>query len=102
MNSTNRLAICQILFSNSTIELVLTGTITMNLKQLRNQANKKAEEVAVELSIAVSTVRNWEQGKTTPKIRIDQFKTLCQLYNCSFDELYIAYTNSQKPVSATK
>lgn len=60
------------------------------MMELRKRADLKAEQVAVELDIAMSTVRNWEQGKTIPKLRIDQFVRLCQLYNCSLEELYEA------------
>lgn len=66
----------------------------MNIKSLRQRANLRAEEVAVQLGIAVSTIRNWEQGRTIPKLRLDQFDLLCQLYNCTIHELYLATQNS--------
>lgn len=59
----------------------------MNMKELRQKAGLRAEEVAVQLDIAVSTIRNWEQGRTMPKLRLDQFALLCRLYRCSLDEL---------------
>ena len=59
----------------------------MDMKELRQKAGLKAEEVAVRLDIAVSTVRNWEQGRTLPKMRVDQFSSLCKLYNCTIEEL---------------
>ena len=68
----------------------------MNLKELRHKANKRAEEVAVLLDISISTVRNWEQGRTIPKLRIDQFEKLCKIYNCSFELLVIATKNTAK------
>lgn len=71
----------------------------MDLKQLRRQAGKRAEEVAVSLEIAVSTIRNWEQGKTVPKMRIDQFEKLCTLYACSFEELCTAF-RQRSPVNS--
>nr|WP_238718341.1 helix-turn-helix transcriptional regulator [Petrachloros mirabilis] len=57
------------------------------MKELRQKAGLKAEEVAVKLDIAVSTVRNWEQGRTLPKMRVDQFAGLCKLYSCTIEEL---------------
>ncbi|MGL5922157.1 helix-turn-helix transcriptional regulator [Chroococcidiopsis sp.] len=60
------------------------------MMELRKKSGLKAEQVAVELDIAMSTVRNWEQGKTIPKLRIDQFVKLCQLYDCTLEELYKA------------
>jgi DNA-binding transcriptional regulator YiaG len=59
----------------------------MDMKELRQKSGLKAEEVAVKLDIAVSTVRNWEQGRTLPKMRVDQFSSLCKLYNCTIEEL---------------
>lgn len=58
-----------------------------NLKQLRQQAKLRAEEVAVALDVAVSSVRNWEQGRTVPKLRVDQMAALCRLYRCDIFEL---------------
>lgn len=62
----------------------------MTMKELRQNAGLRAEDVAVELSIAVSTVRNWEQGRTIPKLRVDQIEKLLILYRCSFEELVAA------------
>lgn len=59
----------------------------MDMKELRKSVGLKAEEVAVQLGISVSTVRNWEQGRTMPKLRLDQFCRLIKIYNCSPDEL---------------
>lgn len=59
----------------------------MDMKELRQKAGLRAEDVAVQLDIAVSTVRNWEQGRTIPKLRLDQFAQLCRLYKCSFEDL---------------
>ncbi len=57
------------------------------MKELRQRAGLRAEDVAVKLGIAMSTVRNWEQGRTIPKMRVDQFVLLCKLYHCSIEEL---------------
>jgi transcriptional regulator with XRE-family HTH domain len=59
----------------------------MDMKELRQKSGLKAEEVAVKIDIAVSTVRNWEQGRTLPKMRVDQFANLCKLYGCTIEEL---------------
>ena len=63
------------------------------LKQMRSSVNLTVEQVAVQLDIAISTVRNWEQGRTVPKMRLDQFVKLCQLYNCTLEELHEAVRN---------
>ena len=66
------------------------------MKKLRQKAGLKAEEVAVRLGIGVSTIRNWEQGRTIPKLRLDQFTDLCRLYQCSIEELNRAAKESTK------
>lgn len=68
----------------------------MNLKNLRHRANLGTYQVAQELRVAESSVRNWETGRTTPKMRIDQFYHLCELYGCSFDELHQAFLETEK------
>lgn len=52
--------------------------------------------MAVQLGIGVSTIRNWEQGRTIPKLRLNQFAELCKLYQCSIEELYLAAKESTK------
>jgi putative transcriptional regulator len=72
----------------------------MDMKQLRQAANLKAEEVALRVGVAISTVRNWEQGKTTPRLRADQFGILLSLYRCNFDELLEAIKQSQQTANS--
>ncbi|MBD2563875.1 transcriptional regulator [Nostoc sp. 'Peltigera membranacea cyanobiont' 213] len=66
----------------------------MNMKQLRERKGLRTVDVASRVGIAESTVRNWEYGKTIPKLRIDQFSELMKLYECSFDELMTAVKES--------
>ncbi|MFN6537928.1 MAG: hypothetical protein RM021_016355 [Nostoc sp. EkiNYC01] len=54
---------------------------------LRLRAGKRAEEIAVELGVAVSTVRNWDQLKTAPRMTPVGLQKLMRVYNCTFDEL---------------
>jgi len=72
----------------------------MNMKQLRQKVGLKAEIVAVQLGIGVSTIRNWEQGRTIPKLRLEQFVELCRLYQCSIEELYRAAKQSTREQGA--
>ena len=62
----------------------------MNMKELRERADSRAVEVAAEVGVALSTVRNWEQGRTLPKLRLDQYVKLLSLYNCTPEELLAA------------
>lgn len=59
----------------------------MNMKDLRLRSGKRAEEIAVELGVAVSTVRNWDQLVTVPRMTPLNLLKLMQAYNCSFEEL---------------
>lgn len=68
----------------------------MDMKQLRQRSGLRAEDIAVRLDIALSTVRNWEQGRTIPRLRIDQTALLCRLYNCTIDELEQSVNESFK------
>ncbi|MDJ0579066.1 helix-turn-helix transcriptional regulator [Crocosphaera sp.] len=59
----------------------------MNMKELRLRSGKRAEEVAVELDVAVSTIRNWEQLKNAPRMTPLKLQQLMDVYGCTFDEL---------------
>lgn len=59
----------------------------MNMRQLRERAKLRTVDVAYHLGVAESTVRNWESGRTAPKLTFAQIKQLMQLYNCSFEDL---------------
>ena len=75
----------------------------MDMKQLRLKAGLRAEEVAVQIGVAHSSIRNWEQGRTIPRLRVDQVALLCRIYQCSIDDLEQSvrasvenYENSEK------
>ena len=59
----------------------------MNMKDLRLRSGKRAEEIAVELGIAVSTVRNWDQLKTMPRMTPVNMQRLMDVYQCNLGEL---------------
>ena len=67
----------------------------MDMKELRKQSGLKAEEVAVKINVSVSTVRNWEQGRTSPTLSVEQFVLLCQLYQCDINKLHQASKQSE-------
>ncbi len=66
----------------------------MNMRQLRERAKLRTMDVAVALDVAESSVRNWERGRSVP--RLEQVKCLLKLYKCSFDELYDAIASVRK------
>lgn len=62
----------------------------MNIRELRKKQGLRTVDVASVVGVAESTVRNWEYGKTIPKLRLDQIKKLLDLYKCDFNSLYFA------------
>ncbi|MEA5617515.1 helix-turn-helix transcriptional regulator [Cronbergia sp. UHCC 0137] len=59
----------------------------MDMKELRERQKLRTVDVASRIGIGESTVRNWEKGRTIPKLRIDQFNQLLKLYQCNFEDL---------------
>ena len=66
----------------------------MNMKGLRERAGLKILEVANELKCAESSIRNWEKGRTTPKLEVWQVFRLRDLYQCTETELEQAVKES--------
>ncbi len=58
----------------------------ITLRAARVNAGLTQQEVADELGVALSTVRNWENGTTTPKL--PYFVQLCQIYNIPMDGIF--------------
>jgi transcriptional regulator with XRE-family HTH domain len=71
----------------------------MDMRYLRERKKLRTVDVASKVGIAESTVRNWEYGKTIPKLRADQFDALLKLYEVSFDELMSALEGTQAHAS---
>ena len=60
----------------------------ISLKAARVNANLSQQAAADLIGVAVSTLRNWESGKTFPtKPKIDK---ICEVYGISFDVLFFA------------
>lgn len=57
----------------------------ISLKAARVNAKMRQADVAKELDVAISTVRNWESGKTFPKQPV--IEKLCGLYGVSYDNI---------------
>ncbi len=66
----------------------------MDMKQLRERLNLRTVDVASKVGVGESSVRNWEKGRTIPKLRVDQTAALCRLYGCSIEELEQAVNES--------
>lgn len=74
------------------------------MEQLRKRVKLRTIDVAYTLGVAESTVRNWEKGRTIPKMRLDQFSKLLHLYSCTFEELEMAVKESieEQPLNSKK
>lgn len=66
----------------------------MDLRALRKRAGLKIADVAHELKCAESSLRNWEKGRTTPKMEVWQVFRLRDLYQCTEEELVQAVKES--------
>ncbi|MGI2904688.1 helix-turn-helix transcriptional regulator [Tolypothrix sp. VBCCA 56010] len=66
----------------------------MDLRALRERAGLRTFDVAKELDCAESSIRNWEKGRTTPKLEVWQVFHLRDLYQCTEQELTQAVKNS--------
>ena len=60
----------------------------MKLSLAAARVNKKIKqgEAAKKLGVMPQTLRNWEQGKTTPNAT--QFKKICDLYEITPDHIF--------------
>lgn len=58
----------------------------LTLKAARVNAGYTQHDVADNMHVALSTVRNWENGTTSPKL--SQFVKLCRLYNTPMDCIF--------------
>jgi putative transcriptional regulator len=68
--------------------------VGMDMKQLRLRVKLRTVDVASRVGVGESSVRNWEKGRTIPKLTIDKTAALCLLYQCSIEELAEAVMKS--------
>lgn len=62
-------------------------SVGSKLKQQRESLNLTQQQVADELGVTVTTVKNWEAGRHIPKLYPAQMKALCDLLNFTLEEL---------------
>ncbi|MFN6568721.1 transcriptional regulator [Nostoc minutum NIES-26] len=72
----------------------------MNLRALRERARLTVLDVAKDLDCAESSIRNWEKGRTTPKLEVWQVFRLRDLYECTEEELVQAVKESMQAQEA--
>lgn len=61
-----------------------------SLASARVNANMTQQQVAKEIGVAVSTIRNWEKGKSFPKQ--PAIEKLCELYGISYNYIDFSAT----------
>lgn len=65
---------------------------------LRTEVGITQKDVATALGVTIQSVRNWEHGKSEPKLTINQMKILCRLVNRSIEELPDTFGPPPPPV----
>lgn len=66
----------------------------MDLRELRKRANLRIIDVAYQLDVSETSVRNWEKGRSPIRVRLEMVALLCRLYDCSIEELNQAMQES--------
>ena len=68
---------------------------------LRKRARKTQRQLAEALGKKVTTISDWERGKTTPQLSFSEVKKLMELLQCDIDDLIEAFEhNTTKSKSA--
>jgi len=57
------------------------------MKKLREKLGLTTADVASKVGVSDSTVRNWESGRTEPRLTLNQLILLLDLYGISLKEL---------------
>jgi transcriptional regulator with XRE-family HTH domain len=68
----------------------------IDLRTLRSKQGLRQIDVADKLGKYVTTIANWEKGRESPKMMLEEFSYLADLYQCSLDELLLAIKESEK------
>lgn len=56
-------------------------------KAARVNAGKTQAQAAKELGVGVTTISNWERGKSAPTV--EQYASLCECYGVSIDRIKV-------------
>lgn len=68
----------------------------MDMKQLREKVGLRSVDVASKLGIAESTVRNWDTGRHSPRLPIEEVPKFLEVYQCTLEEAIKAAQNSRR------
>ena len=61
----------------------------MTLAKLRERANLTQMKLAVALDVSITTISEWENGKTEPRLK--HVRLLIEILGCTFEELCEAF-----------
>ncbi|HEY9635045.1 MAG TPA: helix-turn-helix transcriptional regulator [Coleofasciculaceae cyanobacterium] len=61
----------------------------LTLAKLRERANLTQMKLAVALDVSITTISEWENGKTEPRLK--HFRLLMEILGCTFEELCEAF-----------
>lgn len=67
-----------------------------DLAWLRKKAGLTIKEVVICLDVADSTVRNWEKGRSVPKLSPSEYVKILELYSCTPKEFESATLLTRK------
>ena len=56
-------------------------------KRYRLKAKLSQEALAMDIGVAVSTIRRWEKGQAEPTMTVAQMKNFCNAVKQNFEEL---------------
>lgn len=65
------------------------------MKHLREKAGLSTVDVAYQLKVAESTVRNWDSGRTLPTFAINEVPKVLALYGCTLEDMAAAAEQSR-------
>lgn len=68
---------------------------------MRERAGLRTVDVASRLGIAESTVRNWDIGRHTPRLPIEEIPKFLEVYQCTLEEVIEAAKESKKKFDAS-
>lgn len=71
----------------------------MDLKALRQRIGLSIVDVSCKLECSESSIRNWEKGRTIPRMELWQVFKLRDLYQCTEEELVEALRESMQQIN---
>lgn len=66
------------------------------LVELRDKAGITQKQLADALKVTEHTVRNWEKGRAEAELQLWQVKALCQILQCSLEDLPDRFKTDQE------